>query len=87
MKKIIITILFSCIVLLTNAKVNTIKRIKKFSGKNATELKNLYKKKDENLKYYKFILDNCSANDLAVLRKDFIKENKKNNSKRIKQKE
>ncbi|MCD4819910.1 MAG: transglutaminase-like domain-containing protein [Candidatus Cloacimonetes bacterium] len=73
MKKIYIIIVINLLFLSAFTKNNTIKRIKKYSGKNSSELIKLYKdKKAENNHYIQFILDNSSANDLAVLTKEFL---------------
>lgn len=72
-KLIIIIVLFN----ITNLFAGSLyKRIKKYSGKNASELINLIKtSKGDTLKYSKFLLENASANDLAVLKANYLKNN------------
>jgi hypothetical protein len=53
---------------------STLERIKKYSGMNAAGLSVLYEQ-TENSEYIRFILDNSSPNDLAVLTPDYIKKN------------
>ena len=53
---------------------STLERIKKYSGMNAAGLSGLYEQ-TENSEYIRFILDNSSPNDLAVLTPDYIKKN------------
>jgi hypothetical protein len=48
--------------------------IKKYSGRNSTGLIDLYSQA-ENAEYIRFILDNSSPNDLAVLTPEMIKSN------------
>ena len=74
MKKLIVILTLFTI---TNLFADSLyKRIKKYSGENANELINLIKtSKGDTLKYTKFLLENCSANDLAVLKADYLKKN------------
>ncbi|MDD3043982.1 MAG: transglutaminase-like domain-containing protein [Candidatus Delongbacteria bacterium] len=53
---------------------DTAERIKKYSGKNAKSLLELYSAKGTS-DYIKFILDHSSPNDLAVLTPEYIKKN------------
>ncbi len=76
MKKYIILIFIFFLFFATLSATNIYKRINKYSGKNAESLvKFLKTAKGDTLKYAKFLLTNCSANDLAVLTPDFLKEN------------
>lgn len=52
----------------------TLEKIKKYSGVNAEGLVRLYDQ-TENSEYIRFILDNSSPNDLAVITPDYIKKN------------
>jgi len=51
-------------------------RIEKFSGKNSEELLNILETQEgDTFKYAKFLLENCTANDLSVLTKDYLLKN------------
>ena len=50
-------------------------KIYKFAGVHAEELITYYNKMNYEQKYVMFLLNNCSANDLAVLTPSFLKEN------------
>jgi|GEM_PF-489054 len=65
---------FAFINILLCSENGTIDKIKKYSGQKAAELTALYNQ-TENSGYVKFILDNSSPNDLAVLDSSFINEN------------
>ena len=73
MKKIFGTLLLMTAVALLCSEA-TLEKIKKYSGKNADGLILLYDQ-TENSEYIRFILENSSPNDLAVLTPDYIKKN------------
>ncbi|MBU4486753.1 MAG: transglutaminase-like domain-containing protein, partial [Candidatus Delongbacteria bacterium] len=74
MKKLALIIPLIFAVLLLCNDTATIEKINKYSGKNAKGLLELYSQ-NENGEYIKFILDNSSPNDLAVLTPEYIKKN------------
>ncbi len=78
MKKFYILVFCLIFVVLISAKSQTLKNINKYSGVNKKDLKKIYK--SNNSKYgkaYKFLLNNASFNDLAVLNNKYLRENVK----------
>ena len=67
-------ILLLSVILLLADTAGTSDRIKKYSGRNSDGLIELYSQ-TENGEYIKFILDNSSPNDLAVLTPEMITSN------------
>ncbi|MBN2857586.1 MAG: transglutaminase domain-containing protein [Candidatus Delongbacteria bacterium] len=68
---VLILIMFSVNLVFAN---ETEERIKKYSGKNAGSLTELYQSSGDD-GYVRFILDNSSPNDLAVLTPGYIEKN------------
>jgi hypothetical protein len=73
MKKTYLIVILTAATLLLHGE-SAIDKINKYAGKNSAGLAELYGQ-TENSEYIKFILDNSSPNDLAVLTPDFIKKN------------
>lgn len=69
-------ILIIPILLFSENELQLQKRIEKYSGKNNKELLHLLETQEgDTLKYAKFLLENCSVNDLAVLTKEYLLKN------------
>ncbi|MBT3169646.1 MAG: hypothetical protein HN952_03485 [Candidatus Cloacimonetes bacterium] len=61
---------------ITLSGVDLTEKIEKYAGANATELLELLETQTgKKLYYLNFILENCSANDLAVLKADYLLQN------------
>lgn len=73
MKRIFGTLFFTLTCFLLYAE-STVDKINKYAGKSSVGLIELYNQ-TENSEYVRFILDNSSPNDLAVLTPEFIKKN------------